>query len=244
MAQLIKVGQCVSRYQNDVLRYAGRFLRLKSRRAAEWDDRQEGTGRNFEHWLFRMQLDWATRTADRRSACPDDMQRALWVQKLLHQINDLSFIAYKPVLLTRSGAVQLDSLLITNDVVWCILSLPGETGSVFQEISGRRWREIISGGERTLISPLISLKRTQKVIDAFLKQEGLEMRTASAVLSTESFIEFVPDDRGVSLVDRRSLRNWLDEIARHSLILKKGQVLAAEALLAHFETVDESRFPL
>jgi hypothetical protein len=172
------------------------------------------------------------------------MQQALWVKKLMHQINDLSFIAYNPVLLTQSGAVQLDSLLITNDVVWCILSLPGEEGSVFQEISGRRWREIISGGERTLISPLISLKRTQEVIDAFLKQEGIAMRTASAVLTTESFIEFVPDDRGVSLVDRRGFQHWLDEISRHSLILKKGQILAAEALLDHFETVDEPRFLL
>lgn len=244
MAQLIKVCQCVSRYQDDMLLYAGRFLRLKSRRIAEWKSRGQESRKAFEDWLFRMQLDWATRTAEQLSVCPDEIDRAIWTRSLLHQINDLSFLAYRPILLTQSGAVQLDSLLITNDIVWCILPLQGEEGSVFQEISGRRWREIVSGGEHTRISPLISLKRTQKIINAFLNQEGLAMKTASAVLAPESFIEFVPDDRGTSLIDRRSYRDWLDEISRHSLILKKMQVQTADALLGHFETVAEPRFSL
>lgn len=254
MAQLIKVCHCVSRYQNGMLRYAGRFIRLKNRRTEEWEKQQEGIGtfpgmgyqdgnrKEFENWLFRMQLDWATRTPERRSICPDEIEDAAWVRKLLHQINDLSFLAYRPVLLTKSGAVQLDSLLITNDVIWCVLSLPGEAGSVFQEISGRKWREIITGGEREVLSPLISLRRTQTVIGAFLKQEGIAMKTASAVLAPQGFIEFVPDDSGAALVDLRGMRNWLDEISRHSLMLKKTQLQTADALLAHFETIDAPRF--
>jgi hypothetical protein len=254
MAQLIKVCDCVSRYQNGMLRYASRFIRLKSRRTREWEDRQKDIGtfletehqhenrQEFENWLFRMQLDWATRTAERRSICPVEIEDAGWVRKLLLQVNDLSFLAYRPVLLTKSGAVQLDSLLITNDVIWCVLSLPGEAGSVFQEISGRKWREIINGGEREVLSPLISLKRTRTVIDAFLKQEGMAVKTVSAVLAPHSFIEFVPDDTGAVLVDQRRMRDWLDEISSHSLMLKKAQIHVADTLLAHFETVDAPRF--
>lgn len=260
MAQLIKIRQCVSRYQIDLSGYAGRFVWLKNRRLAEWKEKRglggsgwrfpgakdtefhADTEKQFYEWLFEEQLDWATRTAGERSLCPDEIRGQNWLKKILRAVNDVSFVLYCPVLLSKSAAVQLDSILITNDTIWCIKPLAGEEGSVFQEMSARKWREIMTGSTREWLNPLISLRRTEKIIASMMKNLGIKMNTAGAVFAPASYIEFVHETPGIRYVDLRREREWYENLSEHSLMLKKEQIMAAEALLAHSETDAGSRF--
>lgn len=256
MAQLIKIRQCISRYQVDLLRYANRYIWLKNRRQVAWEEKQgrgAGSGRNqayeqgrdaelFNSWLFDMQMEWATRTAEEQSECPDDVSGQLWLRMVLSRINDLSFLMYEPVLDAQTAAVQLDSLLITNDTVWCVRSLSGEKGSVFQGVSERKWREITTGSDRELLSPIISLRRTKAVIQAYLKNRDIDMATEAVVFAPDSFIEFVQETADISFVDSRNAASWFDRMSRHSLLMKKNQIAVAEALLADCETIADSRF--
>ncbi len=253
MAQLIKLRQCVSRYEVDLRRYANRFIWLKNRRLNEWKQRAESStlqdldhqvklGKEFTAWLYRIQLDWATRTSDQRSSCPEEIEGAEWIKRLLGEVNDIAFLIYRPVLLTQSAAVQLDSLIITNDTIWCVKPMSGENGSVFQEVSGRKWKEIVSGGEREVLNPLISLNRTRAVVDAFLKNRGIGMKIVSTAYAPDSYIEFVHEDAGESFVDFRNEREWFEMLSQHSLLMKRVQIEAAEALLNHFETIASPRF--
>ncbi|WP_332238974.1 hypothetical protein [Sporolactobacillus sp. KGMB 08714] len=260
MAQMIKIRQCVSRYQIDLPGYAGRFVWLKSRRLAEWKEERglQDTDRSlsgakdttlpadperlFYEWLFEEQLDWATRTADKHSPCPNEVHGQNWLKKILRAVNDVSFVLYCPVLLSKSAAVQLDSLLITNDTIWCIKPLIGEEGSVFQEVSARKWREILTGSVRERLNPLISLVRTESVVSSLMSNLGIKMKTAGAVFAPESYIEFVHRKPDIRCIDLRSKRDWYEELSAHSLMLKKEQITAAETLLAHSETDAEMRF--
>ncbi|MCI1856832.1 MAG: NERD domain-containing protein [Sporolactobacillus sp.] len=240
MAQLIKVRQCVSRYQLDLTRYMNRFLRLKGRRQAQW---RNAAMSGFDDWLYRMQLEWATKTAERTSECPEELQRDGDLQKLLRILSDRSLLLYRPVLLTGQAAVQLDSLLLTDDEIWCVHVLKGEAGSVFQEISERKWQEIVNGGTRELLNPLIALKRTRAVVEAFCRKCGVAgLSVVAAVYAPDGYIEFVPGERGIRFVDRRSKRDWFTQINRHTFMVKKDQALIAEGLLRHCETVDKERF--
>lgn len=260
MAQLVKIEQCVSRYQTDFMRYANRFIWLKKRREAEWLLRKtrseaerngarlftepaaaEKRDPDFYSWLYAMQLDWASSTSDSFSALPQNMQRQDWLKDCLQQVNDLVFFFYQPILVTQSAEVQLNSLILTNDTVWCLTPLHGESYSVFQEENGRRWREIINGGSRTHLNPLIALQRTRRIMSAFLSAHQLDMKVKMVVLAPDSFIEFVPDQFDLELIDRRRKKDWYQQLSRQSLLFKRCQTDAAEQLLEHVKTDASAR---
>ncbi|CAM3258141.1 NERD domain-containing protein [Sporolactobacillus spathodeae] len=255
MAQLVKIEQCVSRYQIDFLRYANRYVWLKKRREEEWLLRAKRIEANrkgqtvfadpnvvekpdpaFYNWLFNMQLEWASRTVDERSVLPKEVTERSWLRETLKEVNDLAFFFYRPIILARNAEIQLDSLILTNDTLWCVKVLNGEPGSVFQEQSPRKWREIVSGGARDQLNPLISLQRSRHVLTSFLSAQCLEMQVCMAVYAPESFIEFVPEQFDLRLVDRRGRAYWYRELSQQSLLLKRQQVETAEALLQSFKT--------
>ncbi|MCO7175904.1 hypothetical protein ACFP7A_01935 [Sporolactobacillus kofuensis] len=260
MAQLIKVNQCVSRYQLDLRAYANRFTWLKKRRMEEWKEKWGNTSTikdqsdrddkdnksikaQFENWFFEKQVGWATRTAFEVSQSPKHLQEEHWVRRILTRINDVSFFMYQPVLLTKSGSIQLDSLIIGNDLICCVHPLIGEPGHVFQSVSQRTWCEITNGGAtKQLINPLISLRRSKAVVSAFLRNHGLnEMVIKTAVYAPDGYIEQVMSSYETDFVDRRNERKWFEWLDQHALLLKREQLDAAEMILQHSETIAESR---
>ncbi|SFG42436.1 hypothetical protein [Sporolactobacillus nakayamae] len=260
MAQLIKVNQCVSRYQLNLRCYANRYNWLKKRRMEAWREKwlDKHTIQNsvsgvdkysnhwkigFDDWLFDKQVLWSTRTAFERSARPDDILTEQWLRRMLKGINDVSFFMYRPVLLTKSGPVQLDSLLITNDRICCVHPLLGETGDVFQPYSQRMWNQITNGAAvRPLVNPMISLRRTKAVVAAFLKGKGLtSMQVATVVYAPDCYIEDTVNDYETDFVDQRNESEWFQRMDQHSLLMKREQLEAAEALLKMSETLCDSR---
>lgn len=263
MAQLIKINQCVSRYQHNFRLYANRYHWLKQRRGQEWkqnwenhlshiktyggvDDNEDKKSwfHDFENWLFEKQIEWSTRTAYEQSQLPESIREECWLKRIVHGINDVSFLMFQPVLLTKSGSVQLDSLLISNDTISCIHPVSGAYGAVFRPVSQRQWKIIADGGNiRTIINPLISLRRSQAVVSSFLKKNELSgFNVTSVVYAPECYIE----DPGTGsyeaeFVDRRNELSWFQKVDQHSLLMKREQVDCVEQLLIHCETVAEPR---
>ncbi|WKB36731.1 hypothetical protein QS257_07120 [Terrilactibacillus sp. S3-3] len=134
MAQLIKIDQCVSRYQINLRHYANRFLRLKGRRWAKWKERWEtmedsrlnpskkkreaGTlaklKKDFNSWFFEEQILWATTTSEEKSEIPSQLHQNKWLKTLLSTVDDVTFILYYPVLKVKSAIVQVDPIFVTN----------------------------------------------------------------------------------------------------------------------------------
>ncbi|MCQ2008698.1 MAG: hypothetical protein ABF629_00435 [Sporolactobacillus sp.] len=259
MAQLIKINQCISRYQMNFRSYANRYNWLKKRRFAEWKEdwehvhgiQQSDDGADiyknqlkheFEDWLFDKQLEWSTRTAFEWSSFPDTIYSEHWLRHLIKEINDVSFFMYLPVLLTRSGPVQLDSLLIANDVICCVHPLLGNPGDVFQPVSQRNWNVITNGAQRPLLNPLISLRRTKAVVSAFLQSKGLRsMEVEAVVYAPDGYIESKAGEFEARFIDLRNEAEWFQKMDQHSLLMKRGQIECAEALLNNSETVSEPR---
>ncbi|RYM02117.1 hypothetical protein EWH99_11625 [Sporolactobacillus sp. THM7-7] len=260
MAQLIKINQCVSRYQMDFLRYARRFVRVKKRRLAEWTadwtihsfgtrDRQgnqsvpdkERDSRFFD-WLFEEQLRWAANTPWETSALPEHVRSESWLKTILRTVADQAFIMYRPVLAARAATVELDSLLITGDTVWCIRPLIREEGSVFQEVSPRKWREIATGSARDMLNPRISMNRTRSLVSALLDSKGMRMKIASCAFAPDGYIEFAEPGPRTFFIDCRNKNEWYRNLSIHSLIMKKEQIAAVRALLKNCGTVSVPRF--
>ncbi|MFT8870780.1 MAG: hypothetical protein ABF868_00660 [Sporolactobacillus sp.] len=247
MAQLVKIRECVSRYQLDLSRYARRYILLKQRRAEQWLEarglnaarKQEKEpagihpGAAFYRWLYAVQLEWASQTSERRSPLPEDLLTQHWLAGLLRAVNDLAFFLYYPVLKTQQAEVQLDCLLLTGSTIWVVKPLIGEAGSVFQAQDARKWQEIVSGGRREQLNPLISLARSRHVMTALLKHAAIDMEVAGAVYAPESFIEFAQEERGVALIDQRMCGDWHRRLSEQTLLFKRSQLEAAHLLLEH-----------
>ncbi|MCO7124890.1 hypothetical protein NIE88_03755 [Sporolactobacillus shoreicorticis] len=259
MAQLIKINQCISRYQMNFRSYANRYHWLKKRRYAEWkedwervhsiqksdDDADKYKNQmkdEFEDWFFDKQLEWSTRTAFEWSSCPDTIYSEHWLRRFIKEINDVSFFMYRPVLLTRSGPVQLDSLLIANDMICCVQPLLSDPGDVFQTASQRNWNVITNGAVRPLLNPLISLRRSKAVVSAFLQSKGVpDMDVEMIVYAPDCYIEYKGSKPEGFFVDLRNEAAWFQKVNQHSLLIKRGQIECVEALLDDSETVSEPR---
>lgn len=243
------MAQCISRYQINLPRYANRFIWLKKRRYAEWcaeaavpTDRSgryivsEDEAAPFYDWLYAEQLIWASKTAWSNSPIPEGVREAGWLKTLLRAVDDIAFVLYRPVVMAGTASVQLDSMLITSDQVWCLYPLSGEKGSVFQEQSRRTWREIRSETDRQMINPEVSLARTKSVVSSLLAKKGIAMGVAAAVFTTDGYIEFVHTAADTRFIDRRTCRDWFRRLSIQSTMFKKDQIEAASLLLSLCET--------
>ncbi|MTT32539.1 hypothetical protein GMB86_11025 [Terrilactibacillus sp. BCM23-1] len=257
MAQLIKVNECISRYEGDLQRYANRFITLKQRRWLQWrdqfekpqDDRSVRLAKRFSSisnieqlksayykWLFDQQLIWATSTAHFYSENHEDLSRVTWLQFCLSKLNDVTFILYKPVLLMKQTTLQLDSLIITNDTLWCVKPLIGEDSSVFQEINNRLWREMKREESPQFINPFISLKRTKTALRTFLQTQNLSMPIKFLIFAPNSYVEFVHHDTDIEICDSRDKNQLSEKIGRHSSTLKSLQIITTNRLLSKMAT--------
>ncbi|MFD2618008.1 hypothetical protein [Terrilactibacillus laevilacticus] len=257
MAQLIKVNECISRYECDLQHYANRFITLKQKRWLQWrdqferprDDRPVNLAKRFSSistidqlksvyykWLFEQQIIWATSTAGFYSDNQEDLSHVTWLKICLSELNDVTFILYKPVLLMKQTMLQLDSLIITNDTLWCVKPLIGEDGSVFQEINNRLWKEMKREESPQFINPFISLKRTKTALRTFLQTQNLSMPIKFLIFAPNSYVEFVHHDANTEICDRRDKNQISKKICHHSSTLKSQQIIITNRLLSQMAT--------
>ncbi|HET7658609.1 MAG TPA: NERD domain-containing protein, partial [Bacillales bacterium] len=161
MAQLIKLENYVSRYELDIYRYPGQFIRIKKQR---WEklhsrrEREEALGdplshseseeslkalkREFTEDVFFYQLRWASSTLKEKSFLDPKYRFDSWLKFFLLRFPDNYLVLYRPVFRVRQAPVELDIIMISPMAVWCVTLLQGDDGIVFQGESSRFWRKI------------------------------------------------------------------------------------------------------
>ncbi len=263
MAQLLKIDDCYSRYQQGVSVYANRYIQLKDKRWTQWEnawENPEGSGppsirkqvrhaatkeilyERFQHFLLEHKILWATSTADTISNVQDKYLEEPWFDFSLRKFSDMAFLLYKPTMSIQNGLTQLETVLITPGAVWCLKGCYGEKESVFQSVNTRTWQELTSGGRSTRMNPMISLKQTHRIVSAAMKAANLTLPVHMGLIVPESYVEFVSYEGAAQVVDKRNLSDWLSRLAMRHATFKHEQLRAAAFLLERTSTVSQQRF--
>ncbi|MFC7393584.1 hypothetical protein [Scopulibacillus cellulosilyticus] len=259
MAHLIKLDECISRYQLDLNTYINRFIQIKRRRFEQWKTAwetqagqiyksklrgittQEEFKAKFHLWLFKQQIKWATSTAEKFSECPPHYLKDHWLKQCLAELNDVTLLFCNPVIQMKKAAVPLESIILTPYEIWCVKHLQGEKQSVFQTLSQRKWREITSRGQINIVNPLISLRHTGAIVSNILKQHHITRPVRLCLLSMQSYIENVENAGQIEFYDCRGAAGWLENLNKPHSLLKHDQLVAAKTLYKYCSTKANNR---
>ncbi|OKL36201.1 nuclease-related domain-containing protein [Domibacillus mangrovi] len=310
MAQLIKLQNYISRYENDLFHYPARYVRLKKQewgrfqenwthhKAAsfvetvqlkdEWmvEAEKERTGffrsffskkepllskeegvqkeedatlfsineiesaylhteedakKLFVEKMYYFQVKWASSTLLHKSPLDHKYYVDERLKFLLQRLPDTFLVLYEPILRFQKATVELDVVIITPIAVWCLTFLEEQDEAVFAGTEERFWTKRYGDAQSKLLSPIVSLARTETLVKKLLRDEQIDLPIRKAILSRNGYIDYPSAPTGMDYIDKRAFDTWFHYMRKMSSPLKTIQLKAAKALLDQADTISIRR---
>ncbi|HJF32306.1 MAG TPA: NERD domain-containing protein [Sporosarcina psychrophila] len=312
MAQLVKLLDYVSRYEQDLTRYPSQYIRLKryqwERMKTQWESgadlsewRREmeeveepeeskwfspllrvfgqrkdveaeqnhsnckeekiseeddfGFSLNVIHnpstleqlrkvyldQLFHFQIKWASSTIMDKSRVDSRFLRDTLLRSFAQQLPDNYLLFYYPILLLKKAPVELDIIILTPVECMCITVLEQQDVAAFSGSGDRFWLKKLGEKETKLLSPLIALNRTEKIISGIFKAQEIDFPVRKYLISRNGYIDHPGSAFDVDIIDRRAYDNWFSSLKKMSVPMKSTQFKAGQAILDLGQTTSISR---
>lgn len=280
MAQLIKLHEYISRYEQNPYRYPGQFIKLKKenwgKMHREWERKQaapapfiigeekeepsrkpwfrvfskkddemeepdpapvyiapteQALKQDYLEELFEFQLTWATSTIGEFSFYDHKFKDDPVLRYFLKRFPDTFFVMYKPVFEVKQTTMETDTILIHPLGIEIISVLEDKPDVLFWASDNRTWKRESKGQFTNFLNPMLSLNRTEKLIQGILKKHDIELSVKKIVLSRENQIRFATEPRNTLFIDTNRHTAWLMAKRQEQLALKHVQLRASEVLL-------------
>jgi hypothetical protein len=313
MAQLVKLLDYVSRYEQDLSRYPSQYIRLKryqwERMKTQWEsgavlsEWQQGMQDDLvepdeEKWfsplfrlfgqrrtelsetepgdyeiekreeednfgfnpnlihnpssleqlrkmyldqLFHFQIKWASSTLMDKSKVDGRFMRDTLLRSFAQRLPDNYFLFYYPILLLKKAPVELDIIIVTPVECQCITVLESENLAAYSGSGDRFWLKKSGDNESKILSPLIALNRTEKIITSIFNAQEIDFPIRKYLVSRNGYIDHPGTAFDVEIVDRRSYEEWFSGLSKLSVPMKSTQFKAAQSILAVGQTTSISR---
>jgi len=310
MAQLIKLQNYISRYEQDPFHYPAQYVRLKKQEwekfYAQWEQQQsrgyiqeepdieenwlleepkekhsllrglfskkekrveteprlpqeedvlfslneseftymhtkEDAKKAFIDKMYNFQIKWASSTLLQQSPLDHKYYIDEQLKFLVKRLPDTTLVLYEPVFRFQKAVVELDVVLITPLCVWCVTFLEQQDEAVFAGSPERFWTKRFGEAESKILSPAVSLSRTETIVKKLLLHNEVEMPVRKAVLSRNGYIDDPSAPADIYYIDKREFPRWFQEMRQLSSPLKTIQLKAAKTLLAHADSISLRR---
>ncbi|ANC78200.1 hypothetical protein ABE65_015900 [Fictibacillus phosphorivorans] len=235
MAQLVKLLDYVSRYENNLYHYQSLFMRIKENRWKAYQQ-QNGTDhlklnhQEFREKLFHHQMNWATSTVKEISNWDKKYLQNETLKLLIQEIPDNYFLFYEPVIRVKNTGVELNIILVGPTEVWLIVWMNGE--GIWQEAENKRfWKNVRHEERETALSPFIRLERMQSIVREALEPYQKQLSIKPCIVAPHAFIDFTSDWRKVSYIDKRNFTDWHTQLQQNPAPIKGQQLKFVSDLL-------------
>ena len=216
----------------------GRFIRMAPR--TEDDLKQQ-----FLDRIYNFQLKWASSTLREKSIVNVNYMYDRRLRYFLQRFPDNCFLLYKPVFQLKNAPVELDIILITPTVIWCLTFLEAEENTVFLPDQGRFWTSRHHNrADKKVLSPHISISRMERIIDRILTSKEIDMPIRKGILCRNGYIDNVNVQNMGMIIDKKSYSDWFDGIRNNQSPIKNQQLKSARALLNYCSTAYKIRIDL
>ncbi|OES44113.1 nuclease-related domain-containing protein [Domibacillus iocasae] len=202
---------------------------------------KEDAKKAFIDKMFNFQIKWASSTLLHQSPLDHKYYVDERLKFLLKRLPDTFLVLYEPVFRFQKAVVELDVVIITPLHVWCLTFLEEQDGAVFTGSPDRFWVKRFGETESKILSPAVSLSRTETIVKKLLQHDQVDIPVRKAVLSRNGYIDDPAAPADIHYIDKREFHHWFDEMRQLSSPLKTIQLKAAKALLAHGDTVSLRR---
>lgn len=202
---------------------------------------EDGLKRYFLDKLFHQQLKWATSTISETSRIDERFPEDPLLKYLLQRFPDTYLLLYYPVFSIKKAPLETDIILISPVGIEIVSFL--EKGEGVRVMAGdeRTWTLEKDGDTERMLSPLIGLRRTEKVITSILAKHEIEFPIKKTVLSRTNSILYATEPYHTKIVDRHIYDDWFSANRALRSPLKSEQLKAAKALLQHTSTTSVKR---
>ncbi|MBM7542978.1 NERD domain-containing protein [Amphibacillus cookii] len=191
--------------------------------------------------LYHFQLNWSSTTLHEMSFLDRSYQEDLTLKYFLQRFPDSFLFMYQPVFKLKNATVDADIIMIT----------PFEV-NIIKLVEYPSSRTVIAGDDRTwfieenhvrskMLSPMLSVKRSDKIVKSILNHQGLDIPIHKIILSRTNIIDFDLEPFQTTYVDKEAHEEWLQKQRAYTSPLKHQQLKVADALLAYSDTVAVNR---
>ncbi|MEH7387273.1 NERD domain-containing protein [Bacillus sp. JJ1521] len=241
MGQLIKLQDYVSRYEVDMFRYPGQFIRLKKQQWVKAKAKKTGSvddlKQQFLDHIFEFQMKWASSTVREKSYVDKEFYSDPNVKYFLQRFPDTYLVLYRPIFKLKKAPVEVEIIIITPTTTWLITILEGEENSVFLGSNERFWTVKSGRHEKKVLSPMIELDRMDGIVRTIYSLYGIELPIRKVILNRTGYFDFPLLPYDVELVEKRNYEEWFSSLRKMSSPLKHMQLKAGNALLQYCQTV-------
>lgn len=278
MAQLVKIYDCISRYEWNPYRYPSQFIRLKQENWRKlydvWQQIPSDTGeeslekgkiqrlfgwRNvfkkeevveqeestfhqlseielrayFLEQLFPLQMKWATSTVSDVSFIDQDAYEDETLAYFLHRFPDIFFVMYYPLFQIKDTPFDGEIILIGPLEIEIIYVLEVDEGTLIYANDERTWTVENNYEQRSIISPVLSLRRNEHIVKGLLDAKGVDLPIKNTVLARNNMIVSNREPYNVQLVGMYEYDKWFKAKRSIHSSLKHAQLQALETLLMY-----------
>lgn len=195
----------------------------------------------FLNRLYPLQLKWATSTISHTSFTTGKEEQDPTLRYFLQRFPDIYLLMYYPIFNIKKAPIDGDIIMISPIGIEIISVLTLEQESTIVMTDDRSWTIQSGGAEKRIISPLISLKRTEQIVRSILKTHQIELKVEKTILAKNHSIVYTRAPYLVNIVDAKNYEDWFNQKRSLSSSLKSVQLKATEVLLHHCQTTSVRR---
>jgi len=195
----------------------------------------------FLDGMFPFQLKWASRTIREMSFLDDFYKEDETLKYFLQRFPDTFLFMYAPIFRLKQASVEADHLLIHPQGIYCIKILEREKGVDIIAGDDRTWYQEQSLVRSEFLSPLLSLKRTYRIVRNILQAYDIDFPIKQLVLAPNHTIEAQTEPYLTEFVGAEEYQQWFDHMRSYISPIKSVQLRAIRALLNHSQTTSMKR---
>lgn len=195
----------------------------------------------FLDHLLNFQLKWATSTVNHQSIIDKKYKDDPLLKYLLQRFPDTYLLMYHPVFTIKQAPIEADIIFISPIEIEIIHFVELEESAVLMAGEERTWHVESPDENRKILNPLISLKRTEKVIRSILSVKELSFPVKKTIISRTNPIMFSSEPYQTRIVDKMSFDSWFLGKRQLNSPLKNDQIKVAEALLGYCQSISIRR---
>ncbi|WP_018933614.1 NERD domain-containing protein [Gracilibacillus lacisalsi] len=195
----------------------------------------------FLDTLIPFQLKWASTTINEMSFINRSYYQDFLLKYFLQRIPDTHLLMYFPIFQLKNGPMEGDIVLISPLEIEIITLLEKPKNQVIIPNDSRLWFIEENNIQSKFLSPLISTKRTETIIQSILKKYQLDFPIKKVVLSRTNVMNYQLEPYHTKFVDRDDHEEWLKQKQQLFTPLKHQQLKVAEVLLKHCESIAVKR---
>ncbi|PKR79335.1 hypothetical protein CEY16_06225 [Halalkalibacillus sediminis] len=207
-----------------------------------WPETELELKHQFLDKVFAFQLKWASSTLQEVSFLDKMYEQDERLKYFLQRFPDTFLILYQPIFKLKNAAVEAEVIIVTPAKIMCLSLLENSDDEAYYEaVDERKWNVVENQEERTIVSPMIGLKRMEKTIHSILDLKGLEYPVEKVILSESHHVTHQQKLYKTQVIDSKNYQQWFQEHRRTSYPLKHQQLKIAEALLQHTQKTSIKR---